>query len=929
MKRNIYIQSIYQKSFIVLCLLLFASDAVFSQWVVYDARVLPDEHDPVFDESNVSGAGATNQLVPDPGKPGNSFLELITAENSDNFMWRTPLQPETPGLTFVFRVKAGNNVARRLVEFDIHHNGIRERLYINREANRVRLNEGIGGGDGGEIEAPDGVDLNNWNIYRLTKSEGVIKLYLNEESVPVADGTTSTSTSNQYFRFGDGNGSHNSAALIDWIIWDESGAYAPGEGTPIPEELLPEDTVQPAWFVYDASVTPDENNPSFGTSGLAGAGMVSALVTDPISPENSLLQLLTLTNADNGTWRHVYPAQVSDITIVMRVKSANEDGRRVLELDMDNGGFRERLYLNQEDNLIRLQHSEGFGVNNEFPLPGGASVKDWNIYRMTKDAEGNVALYVNEDTEPLATGKTGQTTNNNHFRFGDTNGSHNISALIDWVIWDTSGIYAPGEGQPIPDGLITETPSEPMAHNWRVYDGRNLPTDQIPTFDESNVGGAGGNNQIIPDPDDENNGFLELYTAVNADNFMWRTPLQQETTGITIVMKVKAANDEARRVVELDLHHNGIRERLYINREANRVRLHEGIGGGDGGEIEAPEGIDLNDWNIYRLTKSEGAIKLYLNEDPVPLAEGTSSTSTTNQYFRFGDGNGSHNIAALLDWIIWDETGAYAPGEGSEIPSPVVTPNWDASLAQLMVDQLPVEGFSPEVTEYDVALMSETTALPVVSAIVNHRGAAMEIKQIQELPGEATVAVTAENKFTVITYTINIRMASADATLADLLIGNNTIEGFDPDTTEYAIELAQGTTEVPDVMAITNDEHASVEIVPAAQLPGVTRIVVTAENGVTKEYAISFTLDPTSTYPADIKAFKIYPNPAISAITIQRISGETEAEIRIVSISGQVLIYSKLTNIIQTIDVSQLNQGIYILLYIAEDTEHRQLLIKQ
>jgi hypothetical protein len=235
------------------------------------------------------------------------------------------------------------------------------------------------------------------------------------------------------------------------------------------------------WQVYDGTVLPDANTPPFGTSGLAGAGVVSTLVTDL---ENRYLELKTAVEADNGTWRYVYPEPVTAITIVMRVKAADMTGARVIELDADNGGFRERLYLNRVDNKLRLQHSTGFGSTNEFSLPGEASVSDWHIYRLTKDAAGNVKLYFDENTVPLATGQTTVTTTNNHFRFGDTNGSHNISALLDWIIWDQSGAYAPGEGTALPAGLVLDNKAvvSPAVSGFKVYPN---PANSIITIEKA------------------------------------------------------------------------------------------------------------------------------------------------------------------------------------------------------------------------------------------------------------------------------------------------------------------------------------------------------------------------------------------------------------------------------------------------------------
>ena len=84
---------------------------------------------------------------------------------------------------------------------------------------------------------------------------------------------------------------------------------------------------------------------------------------------------------------------------------------------------------------------------------------------------------------------------------------------------------------------------------------------------------------------------------------------------------------------------------------------------------------------------------------------------------------------------------------------------------------------------------------------------------------------------------------SSDATLADLTVAGETIEGFDPATIEYNVELPFGTSVVPVVAGTANSPYAkSVEANQAAALPGVATIVVTAEDNSQQTYTINFSL---------------------------------------------------------------------------------------
>lgn len=88
-----------------------------------------------------------------------------------------------------------------------------------------------------------------------------------------------------------------------------------------------------------------------------------------------------------------------------------------------------------------------------------------------------------------------------------------------------------------------------------------------------------------------------------------------------------------------------------------------------------------------------------------------------------------------------------------------------------------------------------------------------------------------------------VHATSSDATLADLTVAGETVEGFDAATTVYNVELAFGTSAVPTVTGEANSAYAkSIVVTPATLLPGATTIVVTAEDNSTKTYTINFTV---------------------------------------------------------------------------------------
>lgn len=91
-----------------------------------------------------------------------------------------------------------------------------------------------------------------------------------------------------------------------------------------------------------------------------------------------------------------------------------------------------------------------------------------------------------------------------------------------------------------------------------------------------------------------------------------------------------------------------------------------------------------------------------------------------------------------------------------------------------------------------------------------------------------------------------------DATLSDLQVDGETIDGFAPSTLSYDVVLPAGTVDVPAVTATTTVEGAEAVVNDAASLPGTTEVVVTATDGETQQtYSVNFTVEqetPESEY---------------------------------------------------------------------------------
>ena len=171
----------------------------------------------------------------------------------------------------------------------------------------------------------------------------------------------------------------------------------------------------------------------------------------------------------------------------------------------------------------------------------------------------------------------------------------------------------------------------------------------------------------------------------------------------------------------------------------------------------------------------------------------------------------------------------------------------DARLKSIKVNGTKITEFSADTYAYNVVLPYGTTEIPTVTASVyDTYGATASITQATALPGYAMVKVTAEDGSTTITYYIYFTVDeknSSDATLSNVTVNGTAISSFDPDVYSYSVRLAAGTTVVPTVVATANDANANVIVVPAANLPGTSTIIITAEDGTTTGiYTIKFTV---------------------------------------------------------------------------------------
>ena len=175
-------------------------------------------------------------------------------------------------------------------------------------------------------------------------------------------------------------------------------------------------------------------------------------------------------------------------------------------------------------------------------------------------------------------------------------------------------------------------------------------------------------------------------------------------------------------------------------------------------------------------------------------------------------------------------------------------------LANIYVNGSPITNFKPDITTYNYSLPYGTTQAPTVTVEQQEDEQTVEITQANSTNGTATIKVTAADKKTTMTYTVNFSVALlADNTLKDIKVNGTSLPSFTPSQTMYRVSLPTTTTEVPKVEAISAypiGEQTITHTAPtsAANLDGSQHVisVTTPGNPTPKTYKLTYKLEASS-----------------------------------------------------------------------------------
>ena len=215
-----------------------------------------------------------------------------------------------------------------------------------------------------------------------------------------------------------------------------------------------------SWTIYDGSTTPDAAAPSWN---LGDQGTVPTY-TIGTEGENSYLSEVSAAADDKGSFKFKGVSWPVNATVIFRTRATG-----TLEEGMPNTSMEHEVIASPDGtdgyrvNFKLYKHVKGGYIgcnylpdNPSYPADTSLNVTEWMTIRVTVTNGNEFKLYLNEGSSPIVSATaTSATTNSQFLRIGDV-GSTFTQGDIDWIAWDATTAYAPGEGT-LPEGVIVDT----------------------------------------------------------------------------------------------------------------------------------------------------------------------------------------------------------------------------------------------------------------------------------------------------------------------------------------------------------------------------------------------------------------------------------------------------------------------------------------
>jgi hypothetical protein len=259
---------------------------------------------------------------------------------------------------------------------------------------------------------------------------------------------------------------------------------------------------------------------------------------------------------------------------------------------------------------------------------------------------------------------------------------------------------------------------------------------------------------------------------------------------------------------------------------------------------------EVGDPNIYTILFTDRALNgnnrlQAITIDGVTLSDFDAETfdysielARTATLPTIGYTKGDDTQTVLLQNNGWNGTQITVEAEDGTISTYTIsfarTTSNDATLHSIELDGTLLAGFDAETTDYHYTLAADATKAPALSYTGNVDGQTYTVVE-PLLAGTAQIVVTAPDGITKRAYSIEYQKVTPnDATINGIEIDGVGVAGFAPENGNYTVTVD---SETP---AVTIDADGTQYI--AVANPGLngTQILVTAQDGTSKEYNIAY-----------------------------------------------------------------------------------------
>lgn len=166
----------------------------------------------------------------------------------------------------------------------------------------------------------------------------------------------------------------------------------------------------------------------------------------------------------------------------------------------------------------------------------------------------------------------------------------------------------------------------------------------------------------------------------------------------------------------------------------------------------------------------------------------------------------------------------------------------DATLKELKYDGTMVPGFDAETTDYNVELPASYSGVPTVTATENDSKAKATVTQATAVPGDASVAVRAEDGTTTKTYTIHFTKAAANEPRITSFVVGGVTATIDQANKTITAELPIGSILTGLTPTINGDNIGSYTPTGAQDFTNPVTYTVSSASGGTATYTVTLTV---------------------------------------------------------------------------------------